>query len=98
MKTAMSWIHFICCVVFLIWTLYALLEYGLRDSEGIIVILYALLTSVTGIYLFVIEQKQDHKQLKKIRTDNKIIQAKLERLKLQQELSSKQRETNEKSN
>ncbi|OXU14852.1 hypothetical protein [Sedimentisphaera salicampi] len=99
MKTIMSWIHFICCVGWIIFWLLMVAKGALVFHDDVIIASIALLISCgTGIYLFVFESNRHLKELVKIRTDNKILQAKLKKLKLQKELSSQQTETTETEN
>lgn len=100
MRKALSWIHFLGCIGWTLFWLIMLAEKGgnMLEAEGLIASIALLLTTGTGIYLFMVGSNRQLSQLEKIKTDNKILQARLEQSKLQQELSSTQTETSEQSN
>ena len=58
-------------------------------GSGLVITVALLGSTGTGIYLFAIGSNRQLTQLGQIRTENKILKAKLEQAKLQKELSAK---------
>ena len=89
MRKVISWFHFLACIGWVIFLITALITQGLPGFkvQVIALIIAGLLTPAAGVYLFLIGCNRQLTELETINAENKLLHAKLERSRLEKELS-----------